>query len=234
MTHAELNRAVERATGESITEVTVKLRDAYDDFVALQSDFDDFDRDTTEKTFSIVVGPIDLDNVMLGDFRVVLHWDQLGSSKPYEVFGLQPALLRGVFPRWLLRILTKRSGRGDGSGDGIRRLRELVDEFSTQLDVPTCFHRANPDHECFVKHFCRQASEFFTLLRQANVEATNYRAEQAIRPSVVNREVWDGNPTDNGTHGQSILTSVLVTCDQLLRNPLEFLAQSLRTTQTIP
>ena len=41
----------------------------------------------------------------------------------------------------------------------------------------------------------RHATEYFTFLRQANVEATNYHAEQAIRPSVVNRKVWGGNRT---------------------------------------
>jgi transposase len=112
-----------------------------------------------------------------------------------------------------------------------RRLREQADEFSLRLHLLTCFRRTNPDHERFAKHLCRHAAEFFTFLRLANVEATNYRAEQAIRPSVVNRKVWGGNRTDNGARHQAILTSVLVTCDQLQRNPLNFLAQSLRDTR---
>lgn len=79
-----------RQLAEFDPELTVKLRDVYDDFVALQSDFDDFDWNISEKTLSIVVGPIELEDVLLGEFRVVLHWDQLGGSKPYEVLALDP------------------------------------------------------------------------------------------------------------------------------------------------
>ena len=71
-------------------ELAIKLRDVYEDFVALQSDFDDFDWNISEKTLSIVVGPIKLEDVLLGVFRIVLHWDQLGGSKPYEVLALDP------------------------------------------------------------------------------------------------------------------------------------------------
>ena len=108
-------------------------------------------------------------------------------------------------------------------------LRELADELTTKLRVLTCFRRANPDHERFAKHLERHATEFFTFLRLPNVEATNHRAEQAIRPTVVNRKVWGGNCTDNGAHHQSILTSVINTCDQLSHNPLDFLSQTLRS-----
>ncbi len=114
------------------------------------------------------------------------------------------------------------------------RLRELADELTTKLRVLTCFRRANPDHERFAKHLERHATEFFTFLRLPHVEATNYRAEQAIRPSVVNRKVWGGNRTDTGAQHQSILTSVLLTCEQLLRNPLDFLAQARRAAQPTP
>jgi transposase len=40
---------------------------------------------------------------------------------------------------------------------------------------------------------------------------TNYRAEQALRPAVVNRKVWGGNRTWIGARAQSVLTSVLLT-----------------------
>jgi hypothetical protein len=114
------------------------------------------------------------------------------------------------------------------------RLRELADELTLKLRVLTCFRRANPDHERFAKHLQRHAAEFFTFLRLPNVEATNYRAEQAIRPSVVNRKVWGGNRTDTSAQHQSVLTSVLLTCDQLVRDPLHFLAKARHADQSIP
>ena len=114
------------------------------------------------------------------------------------------------------------------------RLRELADELTTKLRVLTCFRRANSDHERFAKHLERHATEFFTFLRLPHVEATNYRAEQASRPSVVNRKVWGGNRTGTGAQHQSILTSVLLTCKQLLHDPLEFLSQTRRAAHPIP
>jgi transposase len=69
------------------------------------------------------------------------------------------------------------------------------------------------------------------LLRHANVDATNFRAEQAIRPAVVNRKVWGGNRTWIGAHAQAALSSVLVTCHQLLRSPILFLTEVRTATQ---
>lgn len=142
-----------------------------------------------------------------------------------------------IFPRTVIELLQQALTARDEFRKRQRTragLRELADELTTKLRVLTCFRRANPDHERFAKHLERHATEFFTFIRLPNVEATNYRAEQAIRPSVVNRNVWGGNRTNTGAHHQSILTSVLLTCDQLLRDPLEFLAQARRAAQPIP
>lgn len=35
----------------------------------------------------------------------------------------------------------------------------------------------------------------FTFLRESGIEATNWPAEQSIRPAVANRKVWGGNRT---------------------------------------
>ena len=61
---------------------------------------------------------------------------------------------------------------------------------------------------------------WFWFLIQPGVEATNWRAEQAIRPAVVNRKVWGGNRTLHGADAQSILMSVLRTCHQLSRDAM--------------
>jgi hypothetical protein len=54
----------------------------------------------------------------------------------------------------------------------------------------------------------------FTFLYCPGLDATNDRAEQAIRPAVVTRKVWGGNRTPPGAHTQEILASVLRTCYQ--------------------
>ena len=142
-----------------------------------------------------------------------------------------------IFPRAAIELLQQALTAHDDFLNRKRTragLRALADELTTKLRVLTCFRRANPDHERFAKHLERHASEFFTFLRLPNIEATNYRAEQAIRPSVVNRKVWGGTRTDTGAQHQSILTSVLLTCEQILHDPLDFLAQARRAAQPNP
>ncbi|MBI4442708.1 MAG: transposase [Acidobacteria bacterium] len=60
------------------------------------------------------------------------------------------------------------------------------------------------------------------------LEATNWRAEHAIRPMVVARKVWGGNRTAAGAHAQSILLTVLQTCRQQNRPVLPRLLCSSR------
>ena len=67
----------------------------------------------------------------------------------------------------------------------------------------------------------------FTFLYCHGLDATNYRAEQAIRPMVVTRKVWGGNRTEKGAYTQSVLVSILQTCRQQLRPATAFLQQLL-------
>ena len=101
-------------------------------------------------------------------------------------------------------------------------LRELAGELTTQLQVLTCFHRTHAENERFAKHLHRHATEFFTFLRRANVEATNDRAEQAIRPSVVNRKVWGGNRTDRGARDEFLKNRPLSIFDSEILRGLYF------------
>jgi transposase len=64
------------------------------------------------------------------------------------------------------------------------------------------------------KHVLGHAMSWFWFLIDPTVDATNWRAEQAIRPAVVNRKVWGGNRTWRGATAQAVLTSLLVTLEQ--------------------
>ena len=68
----------------------------------------------------------------------------------------------------------------------------------------------------------------FTFLRQPGLDATNWRAELAIRFGVILRKVWGGNRTWAGAQAQSVLMSVWRTCWQQGRSALDFLSQLLR------
>ena len=70
--------------------------------------------------------------------------------------------------------------------------------------------------------------ELFTFLRQPGLDATNWRAELAIRFGVILRKVWGGSRTWVGARAQSVLMSVWRTCWQQGRSALNFLSQLLR------
>ena len=74
-----------------------------------------------------------------------------------------------------------------------------------------------------------RSSALFTFLRLPGVPATNWMAEQALRPAVVNRKVWGGNRTWNGARHQERLMTVLRTARQQHREPITVLADLLRT-----
>jgi transposase len=80
------------------------------------------------------------------------------------------------------------------------------------LDGPGA--RLGADNVRLAKHLTREAKAVFTFLSNPDVDATNWRAEQAIRPAVVNRKVWGGNRTDHGARTWERLVTVLATCRQ--------------------
>ncbi len=78
-------------------------------------------------------------------------------------------------------------------------------------------------NERFANHLYRERNYIFTFLYYSELDATNWRGEQAIRPAVVARKVWGGNRTPQGAHTQEILISVLQTCRQQARAVLPLL-----------
>ena len=99
-----------------------------------------------------------------------------------------------------------------------------LQERMTQLLMPVKTHAAN---ERFCRHLLRHTNQLFTFLRHRGIDATNWRAEQAIRPVVVNRKVWGGNRTEAGAAAQSILMTVLFTALKLKRDGLQFVSRVL-------
>ncbi len=86
----------------------------------------------------------------------------------------------------------------------------------------------NSQNRRFAAHLRRYEDALFRFLERDDVEATNWPAEQAIRPAVVNRKTCAGNRTETGAEAQAILMSVLRTCHQKSLRSLEVLAQILR------
>ena len=79
------------------------------------------------------------------------------------------------------------------------------------------------------RHLLKHSLQWFWFLIDPHVDATNYRAEQAIRPAVVNRKVWGGNRTLGGATAQACLTSLLITLSQRGNDALTWLSTARRS-----
>jgi len=104
---------------------------------------------------------------------------------------------------------------GDDLGEaGLGLICRLEDVTSGRFT-----HRPN---RRLAKHVRGHAMHWFWFLIDPTIDATNWRAEQAIRPAVVNRKVWGGNRTWRGARAQAVLTSLLVTLEQRGYDALEW------------
>ncbi len=81
----------------------------------------------------------------------------------------------------------------------------------------------------FVAHLAKEAPAMFTFLSDQDVDATNWRAEQGIRPAVVNRKVCGGNRSDRGAVAQGIMMSVIRTAAQHGVDAIGYLASRARS-----
>ncbi len=75
------------------------------------------------------------------------------------------------------------------------------------LARPSIVH---PGNRRLLKHLSKENTHLFTFLRRPElaVPATNWRAEQGIRPAVLIRKTWGGNATWTGAGTQERLMSV--------------------------
>ena len=85
------------------------------------------------------------------------------------------------------------------------------------------------ENEKLANHLYKEFHHLFTYLRHPGLEATNWRAEQALRPAVVTRKVWGGNRNEKGAHTQDVLMSILRTARQRRAEPVPLLANLLRS-----
>lgn len=135
------------------------------------------------------------------------------------------------FPRQVIALLTEavhlrnehRRGRL-----GLEALQDLREEFDDRLAALLDRPRRVPAQARLAKHLGNHFEQWFTFLQTPAVEATNWPAEQAIRPAVVNRKVWGGNRTAAGARAQEALMSVLETLRRHARPALDYVSQTLR------
>jgi len=109
----------------------------------------------------------------------------------------------------LQQALALRGRRGDVTERTFRRNQRRIERaMDTLLDEPDL----HDESLRFAEHLVRNRDALFLFLDRPDVEATNFRAEQAIRPAVINRKTSGGNRTRSGATAQAVLMSILRTC----------------------
>jgi len=122
----------------------------------------------------------------------------------------------------------------------LRDQRDVIDADEFGLRVTDLNQRTDklvqmrPKHEPnrrLLAHLTNEREHMFTFLTQPGVQATNWRAEQALRPAIINRKSWGGNRTPNGARTQQITMSVIRTARQQNIDPIELMASAQRSPQ---
>jgi transposase len=184
---------------------------------------------------------LDYDGTMIHDgwspydqFEKALHQQCLNHllrrADNMAATAMRPAV---CFPRRvaeLLRtglILRDRYAAGEISRHGLAVASGRLEYQLTDLIYPP---KTNAANETLAQHLWNHRHDLFTFLRQPGLDATNWRAELAIRFGVILRKVWGGSRTWVGARAQAVLMSVWRTCWQQARSALDLLSQLLRGT----
>ncbi len=129
-------------------------------------------------------------------------------SNPPEHLDV-PATLSAI----LHDALAARALRDAGSLSG-EALESAIAALEARVDDWLASDATFDANRRLLKHVRKERSALFTFLRQSGVEATNWRAENAIRPAVVNRKVCGGNRGWYSAETQHILMTMFRTAYQ--------------------
>lgn len=134
------------------------------------------------------------------------------------------------FPRQVQALLGDALAVRDRRDDGQLSAHGLaccLGRLKARLARLLCWTRAHPDNERLAGHIDRHRDQVFTFLQQPGIDATNHRAEQAIRPAVLARKISGGSRTERGALAHACLTSVNRTARQQGRDFCRMLADLL-------
>lgn len=132
----------------------------------------------------------------------------------------------------LQAALAVRDQRDAGKISG-EALNTAKTELESRMDRLLSEPHSNPDNRRLAQHLIRHQDQLFLFLVREDVEATNWPAEQAIRPAVVNRKTSGGTRTPRGSDAQATLMSVFRSLQQRQLSPLAIVPQLLRSPQPL-
>ena len=135
------------------------------------------------------------------------------------------------FPRQVIALFTEAiHGRNETSsvvlGENERERQRSA--FDDRLLALVSRRRAVPEYATLARHLRNHFEQWFAFAFDPRIEPTNWKAEQAIRPAVVNRKVWGGNRTVAGANTQGVLMSVFETCRRQTLSVVDHVSRTLR------
>jgi len=116
-----------------------------------------------------------------------------------------------------------RAGTISAHGAAVAR-GHLLTRLVPLLDAPGRL----ADCQRLATHLTIELPALFSFLSDLTLDATNWRAEQALRPAVVNRKVSGGNRSTRGAETQEILTSLIQTARLRTLSPRDVIVDLLR------
>lgn len=137
-----------------------------------------------------------------------------------------PLAVRGV----LKDALALRDRRDEMSGHGFAVARGRIKSRADRLLESRLTHEPNVRLQ---KHLANERGALFTFLRDPEVEPTDWRGEQGIRPAVVNRKTSGGSRSDAGSDAQGILTSMMRTAREQGRDPVALSVKLFRSPRPV-
>jgi transposase len=149
--------------------------------------------------------------------------------RAHELEPTQPGAARRL-PRQVIDLFQGALQVRDMYHDGLATAAELAGAYAWYVDglqALTERPRTNAANETLARHLWVHAEQWLQFLDDPTIPATNHRAEQALRPAVVNRKVWGGNRTEAGAAAQGVLSSVLQTCRQQVVSALDYVRDTL-------
>jgi transposase len=141
--------------------------------------------------------------------------------------------------RWLvmLRKLLQRAlrirDRRDNAEIGPHGLMVAIGQVESQIDNLLDARLLHAGSRRLLAHLRRERHALFTFLHRDAVPATNFLAEQAIRPAVVNRKMSGGNNTPRGARTPEVLMSVFHTARKRGVDAIAVATQALRDNNTV-
>jgi transposase len=138
-----------------------------------------------------------------------------------------------IFPREIKALLQSGLDLRDLRDEGRLSRRQFLSRASKlewRLDELITKNFSDDENRKLAGHLIDHRESIFSYLYHPELEATNWPAEQAIRPAVVNRKMsGGGNRTDVGARAQAILTTVLRTAWQRSLDVHKLLVELLRS-----